>query len=110
MYRGTTPEFIFSLPFKCSSIAKLNIAFSQNNKVVLNKSASDCEMSGNTISLRLSEEDTLSLDSRYRVEVQLRFQCGEKKYASDIYSRSVWRILNDGLLDDITSESEGDDI
>ena len=100
MYRGTTPTLVFTLPFDCSNITRLNIAFAQNEIVILEKTLEDCTVDGKTLSVTLTEEDTLLFDCHKRcVEIQLRVACSESRLASKIIKTSVDRILKDGCLD-----------
>lgn len=100
MFRGTTPTLKFTLPFDCSIITLLSIAFSQGNKVVLEKTLADCEVNGNRLILKLTEYDTLLLDSsKTWVEIQLRVGVGNDRLASKIMKVEVQRILKDGVLD-----------
>lgn len=98
MYRGTTPTIGFQLPFECSYIDVLNIAFAQNNKVVFEKTLNDCKLDGRIITVWLTENDTLALNDRKELEIQLRAAIGNNKIASDIITTSVKRILKDGAL------------
>lgn len=104
MTRGTTPTLEFTLPFDTDTIDALNIAFSQKTKaycdarLVLEKALEDCTVSGKTISLTLSQEDTLLLDASQDVEIQLRVLSGESALASQIIKVPVGRILRDGVL------------
>ena len=99
MYRGTTPTFSFVLPIACNQITALNICFAQQEQVVLEKTLADCTVSENTVSVRLTEEETLAFDSKKgMVEVQLRVGCGGIKLASKIIRISVERILKEGYL------------
>ena len=77
MYRGTTPTLTFTLPFEAATLDVLSIAFAQvvatrgkKPVVVLEKTLGDCELSGNVISLTLTEADTLSLNDKQHVEIQ----------------------------------------
>ena len=105
MYRGTTPTLTFTLPFEAATLDVLSIAFAQvvetrgkKPVVVLEKTLGDCELSGNVISLALTEADTLSLDDKQHVEIQLRAAVNGKSMASCIYRVPVERILKDGCL------------
>lgn len=106
MTRGTTPTLIFELPFPASQIEVLSIAFSQRQvdepylpaQLVLEKQLSDCTVDGNNISLTLSQEDTLALNSSQDVEIQLRALNGGSALASQIITAPVGRILKDGVL------------
>lgn len=99
MRRGTTPTLTFTLPFKCSNITKLCVAFSQDNKLLLEKHLSDCNLEDDKISVTLSEEDTLLFDCKYKLECQVRCACGDDKLASNIFEIEVDRILKDGCLE-----------
>ena len=105
MYRGTTPTLIFTLPFACEKIDTCSIAFAQREprygvqtQVVLEKALTYCVATENDLSLTLSEEDTLKLDSSQDVEIQLRVRCGSVSMASEIFRTPVGRILKDGRL------------
>ena len=99
MYRGTTPTLKFTLPFSCDDITLCSVAFAQDGNVVLEKELHDCNMQGNVISVTLTEDDTLALDCRSHVEIQLRVGCGETRLASNIIKVGVGRILKDGCLE-----------
>ena len=105
MYRGTTPTLTFTLPFPCENLDYVSIAFAQKKtdysadpEMVLEKFLHDCVASGYTLSLTLSEADTLALDDHYLVEIQLRVKYAGVSMASDIITDSVNRILKDGCL------------
>lgn len=98
MYRGTTPTLNFQLPFEVSQITKLNIAFSQDNTVVLEKALSDVTREGRKITVKLSEMETLSLNDKKGLEIQLRVAVGSIKMASPIIKTTVERILKEGVL------------
>lgn len=98
MIRGTTPTLNFTLPFDCSTITACSIAFAQDNRVVLEKTLSHCQINECVLSVVLTEEETLLLDSRKALEIQVRCACGEAKFASQIIRDDVGRILKDGCL------------
>lgn len=106
MYRGTTPTLTFTLPFPCDQLSIVSIAFAQKKpnyakdaEIVLEKTLCDCQMNGNTLTLTLTEEDTLALDCHCLVEIQLRAKVGDVTMASEIITESVGRILKDGCLE-----------
>lgn len=61
MIRGTTPTLEFTLPFDTSLIAEMYVTIAQGEKTVLEKTLSDCNCSGTSVSLALTQEDTLRL-------------------------------------------------
>ena len=70
--QGTTPTHTFNIPFDSNIIKTAHIAYSQCDKIVFVKKDEDIQMSGSKISTRLTQEDTLSLDPRKIVQIQLR--------------------------------------
>lgn len=98
MYRGTTPTLVFTLPFDAASISVLNIAFAQKLKVVLEKAMGDCQIAGNQVTLKLTEDDTLKFSHEDLLEIQMRCVCDGNKLASNIIHTDVKRILKDGAL------------
>lgn len=100
MYRGTTPTFIFKLPFAGDQITALNLCFAQRGQTVLEKTLNACAVGEDTVQVTLTEEETLLFDSQKgMVEMQLRVGCGGSRLASNIMRVSVERILKDGCLE-----------
>lgn len=100
MYRGTTPTLTFTLPFAGNQITALNLCFDQQGEIVLEKSLEDCKVDGNTLQVKLTEEETLLFDSqKVMVDMQLRVGCGDARMASNIIHVPVERILKDGCLE-----------
>ncbi len=99
MTRGTTPEITFQLPFDAGALTKLSIAFEQNGVLVLEKTLEDCTVSGQTVTVPLTEADTLAFRQNGSVlQIQLRCGIGEKRLASEIMTATVGRILKEGAL------------
>lgn len=99
MTRGTTPELTFQLPFDAGALTKLSIAFEQDSVLVLEKKLEDCTVSGQQVSVRLTEEDTLAFRQNGSVlQIQLRCGIGEKRLASEVITATVGRILKEGTL------------
>lgn len=100
MYRGTTPTITFTLPFESSRITALNLCFSQQGEVFLEKNLTACKAEGNRLQVSLTEGETLLFDDRKGMaEMQLRIGCGDARMASNIMRFSVERILKDGCLE-----------
>ena len=72
MIRGTTPKHIFNLPFEASLVKEARISYAQEYETVLTKTEADCVFEGNTITVALTQEDTLLFKKRRKVEIQLR--------------------------------------
>ena len=96
--RGSTPILTFTLPFDVSAAEVLNIAFSQRESLVFEKELCDCDISGNVVTVHLSQDDTIKLDCHFLLEIQLRpVICGEA-LVSNIIVTDVGRILKEGCL------------
>lgn len=100
MYRGTTPTFIFKLPIAADTLTIASIAFCQSGRDMIVKTLSDCNIDGNTLSVTLTEEETLGLKawSACPLEIQIRAGVEEARMASQIFTVPVERILKDGAL------------
>jgi hypothetical protein len=73
MIRGTTPILAFKLPIDVSDVTKIRVYFRQGSEPVLIKDESDCEYGENTIYVHLTEEETLALSAKKRLETKMRF-------------------------------------
>lgn len=76
MKRGTTPTHVFTLPFDVGTVKAMQIIYEQKQgeeeAVTLMKSKSDCTLSGNTVTLRLTQEETLKFAYGFPVRIQMR--------------------------------------
>lgn len=89
----------FTLPFSTELLAEAYVTLSQNKKVVVDKSLEECEVSGNKLSVKLKQADTLLLDSDHKTEIQIRARTHEgEALASDIITVNTDRILKDGVI------------
>jgi hypothetical protein len=100
--RGTTPRLFFTVPFDPAEAKKIWITFSQNEKEVFTVEKDACEYEGNTISVKLSQKQTLSLSAGSNVSIQIRVSFDgdgmDEALASGIITTSVQRILRDGEI------------
>lgn len=72
MVRGTTPIHTFELPFDTAMIKTLEICYAQDRTVILTKTAEDCTLSENTITVPFTQEDTFKFADDKKAEVQIR--------------------------------------
>lgn len=99
MIRGTTPTLIFELPFEVAVLSQAWITLSQNNNEVLTKELSDCEADGNTLTVRLTQEDTLKLQGNTYTQMQIRCKhIDGTAFASNIIEDFTEKILKDGVI------------
>lgn len=101
MIRGTTPTLEFTMPFDTSLIAELYITITQNGATALEKTLSDCNCNDTSVSLTLTQEDTLRLEQKpysdNEMQIRVRTVAGEV-LASNIMRIYVGRILKDGVI------------
>lgn len=72
MRRYTTPKHVYTLPFDTAGIVAMRIVYAQNEKIIVAKEISECERAGNTVSVKLSQEETALFDYKKNfVEIQM---------------------------------------
>ena len=99
MRQGTTPKHTFTLPFKTSIVERIRVAYTQRGEVKIIKTKSDVEMSGNTITVGLSQEETLKLNSNLKTYVQVRAVTHNgEAFVSDIVTINTERCLDGEVL------------
>ena len=99
MIRGTTPTLTFTLPFEVSVLSEAYITLCQNGNTVIEKCMSDCVCEGDTITVKLTQEETLKLECSHIVEIQIRAktEAGDA-IASNVIQERTERILKDGVI------------
>lgn len=99
MIRGTTPTHTFSLPFGTDMIKAIEIAYAQNDTVLLTKSNADCTLAGNNVTVKLTQEDTFLFADGACVEVQVRvLTVGDEVAASDVMRIHCEKCLSKAVL------------
>ena len=99
MFRATTPTHTFALPFDTGQIKEVRITYQQNGETVLQKTETDCTMTGSEIKVTLTQEETLLFAADNRVHIQLRVLTTDGKVmASDIDKVSVKACLDEEVL------------
>ena len=73
----TTPKHIFRFGFTAELFAEARIVYKQNDVVVVEKSLADCEKSGNSLILRLTQEDTGKFKNNIKAKVQIHYRTTE---------------------------------
>jgi hypothetical protein len=72
MIRGTTPTHTFELPFDTAVIKKIKIIYAQNDKVLFCKEAEACSLNARTVTVKLTQNETLLFDCDKLVQIQMR--------------------------------------
>lgn len=95
MRQGTTPKHTFTIPFDTSNVEKVRVYYAQKDVVKVTKTEADVTMDGNTISLRLTQEDTFALEGNEITIIQLRVVTKDgNSYVSDIVTVVTERCLS----------------
>ena len=99
MKRGTTPTHIFTLPVDTGLLSNIRIIYAQHGNPILVKEGNSCQLEDNTVTVKLSQEETFRFDHRTFVEIQLRALTKDgEAMNSDIIKADVYRCLDDEVL------------
>lgn len=100
MIKGSTPTHKFNIDFDTSFIAEVEIVYAQNDEQIFVKETKDVSLDGNTISVTLSQEETLKFDCYKRfVQIQMRVKTTEGVVMiSDLISVGLEKCLFDGVI------------
>lgn len=100
MRKGTTPTHTFELPVAMvNAIKSVEVTYSQNKQIVLQKDTWDCIIDGNVVSVTLSQLDTFKFRDDVNVEIQVRvLDNAGNAFASSIMCVSCERCLSDEVL------------
>ena len=99
MRKGTTPTHTFILPITGDTIKGVEVTYSQNQKVVLQKDIDDCTIDGNVLSVTLTQLETFEFADGMNVEIQVRvLDEDDNVFASNIMCVPCHRCLSDEVL------------
>lgn len=100
MIRGTTPTHTFTTPLDVGIISDLRLSYAQEGVEILNKKKSEVALEGKTISIKLTQEETLQFDpARGVVQIQLKvLTAGGDVFCSDVMNVNVWDSINNEVL------------
>ena len=99
MYRGSTPTHVFTLSIQVEDIKALRLTYAQGGRTVLEKTEKEVKMEGNTVTLRLTQEETLAFGQTAPVNIQLKVLLNSGAVLpSQIFRVHVDEILNEEVL------------
>ena len=99
MRRGTTPKHTFTLPFDTSVVEKVRVVYAQDDNVKIVKNTCDAELINNTVSVRLSQAETLRLNCNLKTQIQVRVVTrDDDAFVSDIIVVETDKCLDTGVL------------
>lgn len=96
---GSTPTHTFTFPFLARECQEIKITYSQGCKVILEKHIDDLTLSGNTAQVTLTQDETFRFDECKPINIQARVLRNGYALTSDITQVSVYRCLDDEILE-----------
>lgn len=107
MIRGSTQQLIFNIGINTEEVSQLWLTFSHSNRLnaeIFTKEINDVILDGTTITVPLSQEETLALNE-YNIKekvvyIQLRVLLNDGQVlASNVVEMTVSHLLKDGVLE-----------
>ena len=107
MIRGSTQNLVFNIGINTGEVSQLWLTFSHSNRLnaeIFNKTKDDVILDGTTITVPLSQEETLALNENNIKEksdyIQLRVLLDDgQALASSIVEITVEHLLKAGVLE-----------
>ena len=104
MTRGTTPDNIFSSATDIHDATVIWITYTQQGRVAFEKTKDDIDFDTgdqgeHLMTVTLTQEDTLKLDDRHDVEIQIRAKFADgTAIASKVIKAPVGKVLKEGII------------
>jgi hypothetical protein len=97
--KGCTCKNIFTLPFNREDVQVIYITYQQDRKTIFEKDINQCEFSDGTVSVNLTQEDTLKLNDNSTVEIQIRLKLADGSATkSQIIETYADEVLKNGVI------------
>lgn len=99
MRRGTTPTHTFTTDVELSEAVAVYVTYQQRGKTLVEKTLSDITFGVKSLSVELSQRDTLKFAEGERVRIQIRakFQ-DDTAIASQVINTTTEEILKEGEI------------
>lgn len=101
LQRGTTPVHSFTLPAELAEteLAVVCVTYRQGRKIALEKGTEDVTIADGTVSVSLTQDETLLFreGTNCLIQLRLRTQNGDA-LASDVISVCVRGVLKEGVI------------
>lgn len=99
MRQGTTWPHKFKIPFSTSMLKSVQVVYAQGSNILFRKTIGDCILSGREVQLSLSQKETLKLDPKKELQLQLRLlTTDDVAFASNIFITGVEPSLDGEVL------------
>lgn len=99
MRRGTTPTHTFNTDIDLSEASVIWLTYKQGNNTLLTKEMPDMTITTESISVKLTQEETLMFNrnNTVRMQIRARFPDGSA-IASNVIQTPVAAILREGVI------------
>lgn len=99
MIRGTTPTHRFTIPIDAELVKEVRITYEQDGKLLVEKTEKDCTIEEKTLSVKLTQEDTLKFSSKKKADLQVRIlTTNDTALATEILKLEIEDVLNEEVL------------
>lgn len=98
--RGTNPTLTFNFPFELA-LSNCDISFAQKGFIIISKSLNDCSIDGKTLSISLSQTETMLLNPG-TVTIQFRICQNNKFLNSNCITAGVADVINGEILPEVS--------
>lgn len=97
--KGTTPTHIFNTNVDLTEAVALYVTYKQGVRVVIEKELSDCEVTSESVTVKLTQADSLQLNEAQAVDIQIRAKFSDgTAIASNIIKTDAERVLKGGEI------------
>ena len=101
--RGTTPDIIYKFKkIKVADISVCYLSIAQNNTKLVTKELSDAydvDTENDSISWRLTQQDTLKFDENISLEVQIKYKTNDGRvYTSKVSKVNSYKDLKNEVI------------
>lgn len=98
MIRGTTPTHVFETDVDLRNF-RIYITYKQRGSIVIEKTNEDCTITSTSVTVKLTQDDTLRFNIDAPVKIQIRaVAVSGDAIASDIIDTTAREILKDGVI------------
>ena len=97
--RGTTPTHVFNTSIDLTGATVLYITYGQRGGNLIEKKLADCTVTSTAVTVVLTQEESLKLDPKSKVEIQIRAKLADQTaVASNIIETDAGKILKGGII------------
>lgn len=98
MRKGTTPTNIFTTDIDLTGAEEIYLTYEQGPRVI-EKTLKDMDVTPETVTVKLTQEETLSFCDRENIKIQFRVKFPEGDVvASNIMTANMGEILKGGVI------------